>query len=132
MNKRINTDIVIVGCGVAGLYCALNLPRDKNIVIVTKDIARHSDSFLAQGGICVLRDESDYEAFYDDTMRAGHYENNPESVEIMIHSSHDVIEEPCFVRCSFREKRREIYIYARGRSFQAENPFPRGRNQEKR
>ena len=24
------TDIVIVGTGVSGLYCALNLPRDKN------------------------------------------------------------------------------------------------------
>ena len=31
------TDIVIVGCGAAGLYCALNLPSDRNVVIVTKD-----------------------------------------------------------------------------------------------
>jgi len=30
------TDIVIVGTGVSGLYCALNLPRDKKIVMVTK------------------------------------------------------------------------------------------------
>ncbi len=85
------TDILIVGCGVAGLYCALNLPEDKNIIIVTKDEAPKSDSFLAQGGICVLRDEDDYENFYEDTMRAGHYENNPDSVEIMIRSSQDVI-----------------------------------------
>ena len=33
------TDIVIVGCGVAGLYCALNLSEDKKIIVVTKDIA---------------------------------------------------------------------------------------------
>lgn len=85
------TDILIVGCGVAGLYCALNLPTDKNIVIVTKNKARRSDSFLAQGGICVLRDEGDYASFYEDTMRAGHYENNPESVDIMIRSSRDII-----------------------------------------
>ncbi len=85
------TDIVIVGCGVAGLYCALNLPKEKKIVIVTKNIARKSDSFLAQGGICVLRDESDYDAFYEDTLRAGHYENNPDSVDIMIRSSQEVI-----------------------------------------
>ncbi len=85
------TDILIVGCGVAGLYCALNLPKDKNITVVTKNIARKSDSFLAQGGICVLRDEDDYKSFFDDTMKAGHYENNPDSVEIMILSSQDVI-----------------------------------------
>ena len=26
------TDIVIVGTGVSGLYCALNLPRDKIVI----------------------------------------------------------------------------------------------------
>lgn len=85
------TDVIIIGCGVAGLYCALNLPRDKKITIVTKDAAENSDSFLAQGGICVLREESDYDSFFEDTMRAGHYENNPESVDIMIRSSREVI-----------------------------------------
>lgn len=87
------TDILIVGCGVAGLYCALNLPKDKHITIVTKDAAPNSDSYLAQGGICVLRDDSDYDAFYEDTMRAGHYENNPDSVDIMIRSSQEVIKD---------------------------------------
>ena len=96
------TDIVIVGCGVAGLYCALNLPTDKKIVIVTKDIDRRSDSYLAQGGICVLRDEGDYDAFFEDTMRAGHYENDPESVEIMIRSSRDVIEDLVSFGARFR------------------------------
>ena len=85
------TDVVIVGCGVSGLYCALNLPSEKQITIVTKSIASESDSYLAQGGICMLRDESDYESFYEDTMRAGHYENNPTSVDIMIRSSRTVI-----------------------------------------
>ena len=86
------TDIVIVGSGVSGLYCALSLPRDKQIVIVTKDAADKTDSFLAQGGICVLRDEDDYDAYFEDTMRAGHYENNKRSVDIMIRSSRKVID----------------------------------------
>lgn len=85
------TDILIVGCGVAGLYCALNLPSDKKITVVTKEEAEKSDSFLAQGGICVLRDEEDYASFYEDTMRAGHYENDPASVDTMIRSSRAVI-----------------------------------------
>ena len=85
------TDVLIVGCGVAGLYCALNLPEDKKIIVITKNEAPKSDSFLAQGGICVLRDEEDFQSFFEDTMKAGHYENNPESVEIMIRSSQEVI-----------------------------------------
>lgn len=74
------TDILIVGSGVAGLYCALNLPKEKQVIIATKNKARRSDSYLAQGGICVLRDKQDYDSFYEDTMKAGHYENNPDSV----------------------------------------------------
>ena len=90
-NKK--TDVVIVGSGVAGLYCALNLPRDKNILMITKEDLESSDSFLAQGGICVLRDDSDYDSFMEDTLKAGHYENRRESVDIMIRSSREVINE---------------------------------------
>ena len=106
------TDILIVGSGVAGLYCALNLPENKNIAIVTKSEAPKSDSFLAQGGICVLRDESDYKSFYEDTMKAGHYENNPESVEIMIRSSQEVIGDLVTFGVRF-EKNGEVFTYTR-------------------
>ena len=85
------TDVLIAGCGCAGLYCALQLPDDKQIVILAKGEVTQSDSFLAQGGICMLKDESDYDAYFEDTMRAGHYENNPDSVEVMIRSSQDTI-----------------------------------------
>ncbi len=87
------TDILIVGSGCAGLYCALNLPREKQVLIITKDIVEHSDSFLAQGGMCMLKDESDYDSYFEDTMHAGHYENNPETVEIMIRSSQDTVKD---------------------------------------
>jgi len=110
--KTVRTDIVIIGCGVAGLYCALNLPEDKKITVITKDIARKSDSFLAQGGICVLRDDTDYNAFYEDTMKAGHYENNPESVDIMIRSSQDVIGDLVTFGVRF-EKNGEAFTYTR-------------------
>ena len=105
-------DVLIVGCGVAGLYCALNLPREKNVVVVTKNEAPKSDSFLAQGGICVLRDEKDYDAFYEDTMKAGHYENNPDSVHIMIHSSQEVISDLVSFGVRF-EKDGEAFTYTR-------------------
>ncbi len=106
------TDIVIVGCGVSGLYCALNLPKEKNIVVVTKSDADKSDSFLAQGGICVLRGDDDYNSFYGDTMRAGHYENNPRSVDIMINSSRETICDLISYGVNF-EKNGEEFAYTR-------------------
>lgn len=92
MTKELYYDIVIAGCGVAGLYTALLLPRDKKILMLSKEDVASCDSMLAQGGICVLRDEDDFAAYFEDTMRAGHYENRAESVEIMIRSSRDIID----------------------------------------
>ena len=106
------TDIVIVGCGVSGLYCALHLPKDKNILIISKDAKDRSDSFLAQGGICVLKDPSDYDAFFEDTMKAGHYENNKESVKIMIESSQDVIRDLVSYGADFEKKDGE-FLYTK-------------------
>ena len=105
-------DVVIVGSGVAGLYCALNLPKEKNIILVTKSIAEESDSFLAQGGICVQHDDGDYDSFYEDTMRAGHYENKPESVDIMIRYSREVIADLVSFGTEF-EKNADGFVYTR-------------------
>lgn len=84
-------DVIVVGTGVAGLNCALNLPQDKSVLVICKETPDKSDSYLAQGGICRLRDEGDFQSYYDDTMRAGHYENNPVTVECMIKNSQEVI-----------------------------------------
>nr|WP_304971407.1 L-aspartate oxidase [uncultured Schaedlerella sp.] len=89
---KTEADVVIVGTGVAGLFSALNLPGDTKIIMITKSDLESSDSFLAQGGISVLRDEEDYDSYFEDTMRAGHYENRKESVDIMIRGSRDVID----------------------------------------
>ncbi|WP_270369576.1 L-aspartate oxidase [Megamonas funiformis] len=91
--QNYKTDILIVGTGASGLFAALHCPSDKNILMITKDAVENSDSFLAQGGICVLRDENDYNSFMEDTLKAGHYENRRESVDIMIRSSREVINE---------------------------------------
>lgn len=86
-------DVIIVGCGVAGCFAALHLPETADILMITKAELEESDSFLAQGGICVLHDDADYDSFFEDTMRAGHYENRKESVDIMIRSSRGVIDQ---------------------------------------
>ncbi|MGI6069745.1 MAG: L-aspartate oxidase [Blautia sp.] len=91
--KKMKTDIVIVGTGASGLFAALHLPAEKQILMITKDALENSDSYLAQGGICVLRDEDDYDSFMEDTLKAGHYENNRASVDVMIRSSREVIQE---------------------------------------
>jgi len=110
--KQINCDVVIVGSGVSGLYCALQLPKDLNICILSKDSLENSDSYLAQGGICVLKEPSDFDAYFEDTMRAGHYENNQKNVSIMIHSSPDIIRDLISYGVTFEQKNGE-FLYTK-------------------
>lgn len=78
MTRDIYVDVAIAGCGVAGLYTALHLPREMRVLLICKEGMEECDSMLAQGGICVMRDEADYDSYFEDTMRAGHYENRRE------------------------------------------------------
>ncbi len=109
---EMNADVVIAGTGVGGLFSALNLPADRKIIMITKSDLESSDSFLAQGGICVLRDDEDYDSWFEDTMRAGHYENRKESVDIMIRNSRDVIHDLIGYGVEFQKKDGE-YAFTR-------------------
>lgn len=113
-----NTDILIVGSGCSGLYCALQLPRNIKITIITKSDVELSDSYLAQGGMCMLKEEGDYDSYFQDTMRAGHYENDTTSVDIMIRSSRDVVDDliECGVDFQRDEQGRLAYTREGGHS----------------
>lgn len=87
------TDILIIGSGCSGLYCALHVDSEKKITMLSKGSLDKSDSYLAQGGMCMLKNEEDYDSYFEDTMRAGHYENDKTSVDIMIRSSQDVVKD---------------------------------------
>ncbi len=107
------TDILIVGSGCSGLYCALNLPESRQITVITKAGAEENDSYLAQGGMCMLKDESDYQGFFDDTMKAGHYENDEASVEIMIRSSRSVVEDLLQFGADFQKDENGELVFTR-------------------
>ena len=107
------TDILIVGSGCAGLYAALHLPKDKNITMITKSDLESSDSYLAQGGMCVLKDAADYDSYFEDTLKAGHYENDKKSVEIMIQSSPDVVEDLVSYGVDFQREEDGSFAYTK-------------------
>lgn len=88
-----SVDVVIVGTGAAGLFCALHLPDTLSIHMITKDTLENSASYLAQGGIAALRSKEDYEDYFEDTLRAGHYENSRKAVDTMIRQSPVIIRE---------------------------------------
>ena len=80
-------DVLIVGSGVAGLYCALNLRQDLDVMVVSKDKIDCTNTSLAQGGISVARDFEDVPFFAEDTLKAGRYKNDVQAVEVLTKES---------------------------------------------
>ncbi|MCI2779588.1 L-aspartate oxidase [Clostridium perfringens] len=88
--KRV-ADVLIVGSGIAGLYASLNLRDDLEIIMVSKKSVDLCNSSLAQGGIAVARGKEDFQSFIEDTLKAGKYENNIDSVRVLVEESMDNI-----------------------------------------
>lgn len=66
------TDILVIGAGIAGLRAALEIPKNLDVLVVTKDSIQQSNSTYAQGGIAgVLSPEDRFENHIDDTLIAG-------------------------------------------------------------
>jgi len=84
-------DYIIVGAGVAGLYAALNIPEDKNVLIISKEPLWECNTFYAQGGITTAKDEADIPVHIEDTLKAGAGLCDKEAVEILSRNSISVI-----------------------------------------
>ena len=79
-------DVIIAGCGVGGLYCALNIPSDKKVLLLCKDEMMLSNTALAQGGVAAVLDTTNdsYDLHFEDTLIAGRQENNHDSVRVLV------------------------------------------------
>lgn len=85
----IQTDVLIIGSGAAGLYYALNLASkvpNSQIIIVTKSTPDESNTKYAQGGIAVVWDKikDNFESHIQDTLRAGDGQCNRSVVETVV------------------------------------------------
>ncbi len=86
-------DVIIVGAGVAGLYAAMHLPRDKKVLIINKRETFKCNSFYAQGGIALAIDAEDIPLHVKDTLEAGAGLCNEEAVRVLSESSKGIIDD---------------------------------------
>lgn len=79
-------DVIILGTGVSGLYCALNISNDISVLLCTKSNLKLSNSSLAQGGVAAVLDQQNDnpDLHFEDTMIAGGKANNPNTVRILV------------------------------------------------
>lgn len=84
-----NYDVIIVGSGAAGLYAALNLSSDLNILIISKRELKLCNSALAQGGIAGVYNSpgDDVSLHKNDTLIAGGFQNNEEALDLLVNEA---------------------------------------------
>jgi L-aspartate oxidase len=81
----IESDVLVLGSGIAGLTCALECARTARVVLVTKDRLPESSSRYAQGGIAsVWSPEDSFESHIADTLAAGDGLCHPDVVDVVV------------------------------------------------
>ena len=90
-----NYDVIIAGTGAGGLYSAINLPSDLKILLITKRELILCNSALAQGGIAAVYKPVDdnIQLHTNDTLIAGGFKNNPDSLKVLVTEAAHEIEE---------------------------------------
>jgi L-aspartate oxidase len=80
------TDVLVIGCGIAGATTALRLAKnpDLHVTMITPEAdPRESNTYYAQGGIIYRGDDDSPERLMEDLERAGAGMNNPRAVHIL-------------------------------------------------
>ncbi|GHS87641.1 L-aspartate oxidase [Campylobacterota bacterium] len=85
------TDVLIIGGGVGALSCALFLPKNLSITIVSKPAASGFNTELAQGGIACPLDTGDIENHIANTLAAGDTRCNERAVRLLVTRGFEVI-----------------------------------------
>jgi L-aspartate oxidase len=92
IGRVIETDYVVLGSGLAGLYFALRASEHGRVLLVTKRAPAESNTFYAQGGVAgVLGPDDSAEKHIEDTLRVGDGLGKREMVELCVREGPDHI-----------------------------------------
>uniref|UniRef100_UPI0035941BE8 L-aspartate oxidase n=1 Tax=Herbivorax sp. ANBcel31 TaxID=3069754 RepID=UPI0035941BE8 len=98
-------DVIIIGSGIAGVYTALEIPQDYDVIILTKETIEISNSVLAQGGIAVSLDKEDSpKLHFKDTIKAGAGLCDEDSVWVLVNEAAENIGSLCKYGVDFDKK----------------------------
>jgi L-aspartate oxidase len=81
----VETDVLVVGSGLAGLFAALSAAKDRRVLLVTRGALQESNSFWAQGGVAAAVDPQDTPTLHAaDTLQAGGGLNDEQAVRVLV------------------------------------------------
>lgn len=109
------TDVLVIGAGLAGLRAANAVDKSLNVMVITKDTTRQSNSSYAQGGIAGVLDPDDrFEHHVEDTLRAGGILCDQRIVEMVVREAPRQIRELIHWGARFDEDAGELLLGREG------------------
>jgi L-aspartate oxidase len=112
---RISAPLVVVGSGIAGLFAALRLAEQAEVLLVTRRTLEESNSRYAQGGIAgVWADDDSPESHLQDTMVAGAGICDERAVEVLVTEGPDRIREMIALGVQFDAQDGQILLTREG------------------
>lgn len=98
----VQTDVLVMGSGIAGVYTALNIGPDIRVQVIAKEEINVSNTALAQGGIAVSLGPEDSPRFHlEDTMQSGAGLCKEDRVWILVNEARENIDRLCDLGVSF-------------------------------
>jgi L-aspartate oxidase len=92
--KKVYTDFLVVGSGIAGLYTSLKICDKGEVILLTKSNLKEGSTEYAQGGIAVaLGNEDSPRLHMEDTLKAGANFCDPKAVEVLVTEGPKCVEE---------------------------------------
>jgi L-aspartate oxidase len=93
-DRRLEFDVLVIGCGIAGASAALEAAKaGLRVAVVTKaPRVEESNTFYAQGGVVSLGKDDFPELLEEDIFEAGDGINNPEAVRILAEEAKGLVD----------------------------------------
>jgi L-aspartate oxidase len=115
MNSSINTDVLVIGSGIAGLFAALKIAPYANVILVTKKDRNESNTNYAQGGIAsVISKEDSFDKHILDTLIAGAGLCNEKMVRLMVEEGPERIKDLINLGTQFSKKEGSLDLALEG------------------
>ncbi|MDR0270155.1 L-aspartate oxidase [Paenibacillus sp.] len=111
----VETDVIVIGSGIAGLYTAIEAGKDRNVIMITKNALLESNTRYAQGGIAAVTSEDDSPTYHrEDTLMAGAGLCSSAAVDVLVNEGPEGVQELIRLGTSFDIENGELALTQEG------------------
>lgn len=109
------SEVLVVGAGIAGLFTAIQAADTQKVLLITKKSLMESNTRYAQGGIAAVISETDSPAYHrQDTLIAGAGLCDADAVDVLVHEGPEAVQDLIRMGAQFDQENGELALTREG------------------